>query len=77
MADVYGGENDITSFRQIYRGEIGPVMVLSSTDTIAIAVAVWGDTDTYSAGEKGKVLADTEADTEANTDITQAKVDTL
>lgn len=53
MADVYGGENDITSFRQIYRGEIGPVMVLSSTDTIAIAVAVWGDTTTYTSGEKG------------------------
>lgn len=36
-------------------------------------VAVWTDNDTYSAGEKGKVLADTEA----NTDVTQAKVDTL
>lgn len=36
-------------------------------------VAVWTDNDTYSAGEKGKVLADTEA----NTDVTQAKIDTL
>lgn len=58
MADVYGGENDITSFRQIYRGEIGPVMVLSSTDTIAIAVATWSDTATYGAGTKGKIQSD-------------------
>ena len=56
---MYGGENDITSFRQIYRGEIGPVMVLSSTDTIAIAVAVWGDIDTYAGTQKGKVLSKT------------------
>jgi len=34
---------------------------------------VWSNTDTYGAGTKGKILADTEA----NTDVTQAKVDTL
>lgn len=60
MADVYGGENDITSFRQIYRGEIGPVMVLSSTDTIAIAVAVWEETISghQTSGSAGRVLKD-------------------
>ena len=57
MADVYGGENDITSFRQIYRGEIGPVMVLSSTDTIAGSAGV----------VVGEILSNTDA-TQAKVD---------
>ena len=36
-------------------------------------VAVWGDQDTYTVGSKGKMLSDTEA----TTDITQAKVNEL
>lgn len=60
-------------------GHISKVMVVTDfssavpTLATAAAVAVWSDTDTYGSGEKGKVLADTEA----NTDVTQAKVDTL
>lgn len=39
----------------------------------ATRVAVWADDDTYTAGQKGKDLADTMS----NTDVTQAKVDQL
>ena len=37
------------------------------------ATAVWSDSDAYASGEKGRTLADTEA----NSDVTQAKVDQL
>jgi hypothetical protein len=37
------------------------------------ATAVWSDSDVYASGEKGRTLADTEA----NSDVTQAKVDQL
>lgn len=58
---------------------IGSSGIASQTSVDALptaldnATAVWSDSNTYASGEKGRTLADTEA----NSDVTQAKVDQL
>lgn len=56
-------------------GHISPIIVAADYSSIPeqTRVAVWGDQNTYTVGSKGRLLADTEQ----NTDVTQAKVDML
>lgn len=56
-------------------GHISPIVVAADYSSIPEQTrqAVWGDQDTYTVGSKGRSLADTEQ----NTDVTQAKVDML
>ena len=64
----------ISPARSFYR-HISPIIVAADYSSIPeqTRVAVWGDQDTYTVGSKGKMLSDTEA----TTDITQAKVNEL
>lgn len=56
-------------------GHISPIIVAADYSTIPeqTRVAVWSDSNAYAVGSKGRSLSDTEA----NTDVTQAKMDTL
>lgn len=67
--------NNIASFETWYQGKPAPIFSLLDVSAIPgqTRQEVWSDSNTYTAGQKGKVLADTEA----NTDVTQAKVDQL
>lgn len=56
-------------------GKVAPVIVATDLSGVPeqTRVAVWSDVSNYGAGTKGKTLVDAEA----NTDVTQAKVNTL
>ena len=58
IADIYNGENNITGLNTYFEGKIGPVMFPQIADVGAISSAVWSDSETYSAGQKGQVLQD-------------------
>jgi hypothetical protein len=77
LDDIYDAQtnNKVAGMDLWDIGHISPIMLALDLSALPeqTRVAVWSDSDTYSAGEKGKVLADTEA----NTDLTQAKVDQL
>lgn len=77
LDDIYDAQtnNKVAGMDLWDIGHISPIMLALDLSALPeqTRVAVWSDNNTYGAGEKGKVLADTEA----NTDVTQAKVDTL
>jgi hypothetical protein len=77
LDDIYDAQlnNKVAGLDLWDEGHISPIMLALDLSALPeqTRLAVWSDDDTYSAGEKGKVLADTEA----NTDVTQAKVDQL
>lgn len=74
LDDIYdaGTGNKVAGLDLWDAGHISPILVASDYSSIPdqTRVAVWSDDDTYAAGQKGKSLADTEA----NTDATQAWV---
>lgn len=77
LDDIYDAQtgNKVAGLDLWDAGHISPILVASDYSSIPdqTRVAVWGDTSTYSVGAKGRTLTDTEA----NTDVTQAKVNQL
>ena len=77
LDDIYDAQtgNKVAGLDLWDQGHISPIIVAADYSSIPeqTRVAVWGDQDTYTVGSKGKMLSDTEA----TTDITQAKVNEL
>lgn len=77
LDDIYDAalNNKVAGMDLWDEGHISPIMLALDLSALPeqTRVAVWSDNNSYDAGEKGKVLADAEA----NTDVTQAKVNQL
>ncbi len=77
LDDIYdaGTGNKVAGLDLWDAGHISPIIVAADYSSIPeqTRVAVWSDDAAYTVGSKGRSLADTEQ----NTDVTQAKVDML
>ena len=77
LDDIYDAQtgNKVAGLDLWDQGHISPIIVAADYSSIPeqTRVAVWSDDAAYSVGSKGRTLADTEQ----NTDVTQAKINLL